>query len=78
MIKTMIPTGVRCCQDLSVFRWPRPTDDPSTVFMGQKLQGGGVRLVAPGYGEPGNYGRGAIFVSRQALLVDINGVPYGQ
>lgn len=73
MIKTMIPTGVLCCQDLSVFRWPRAKDDPDTVFMGQRLKGGELMLVAPGYGETGNYGNGAIFVNKMAVLYDMEG-----
>ncbi|QGT54366.1 hypothetical protein b3_0122 [Synechococcus phage B3] len=73
MIKTMIPLGALCSQDFSVFNWPRASDHPETVFMGQKLQGGGFRLSAPGYGEPGNYGCGAIFVSKMTALIDSEG-----
>lgn len=77
MIKTMIPRGALCLQDFSVFRWPRESDDPETIFMGEKLRGGGFRLTAPGYGERGDYGCGAIFVSKMPVPTDINGVRHG-
>jgi hypothetical protein len=67
MIKTMIPTGALCCQDFSVFRWPRKTDDPYTIFDGVKNSEGGVRLKAPGYGQMGNYGCGYIY-----LIIPLN------
>ena len=74
MVETMIPRGALCTQDFSAFRWPRESDDPLTVFMGEKLSGGRFRFTAPGYGESGDYGCGAIFVSKMPSPKDINGV----
>lgn len=67
MIKTMIPTGALCSQDFSVFRWPRKTDDPYTLFDGVKNKNGGINLTAPGYGQRGDYGCGSIY-----LIVPLN------
>lgn len=63
----MIPTGALCCQDFKVFRWPRKTDDPETLFDGVKNSQSEIRLKAPGYGQKGDYGSGIIY-----LIVPLN------
>jgi hypothetical protein len=62
-IRTMIPVGALCGQDFEWFRWPRPTDDSRTIFFCVK-QGDHFILSAPGYGMPGEYGRGSIHIHK--------------
>ena len=61
VIRTCIPAGSLCFQDHSVFRWPKSCDDPETVFLATKKEGT-FDLQAPGYGQPGDYGNGSIFI----------------
>lgn len=61
MIKTCIPIGSLCFQDFNVFIWPRKTDNPETIFDGKKVKDF-FYLEAPGYGQRGDYGNGAIHI----------------
>ena len=52
-------------QDFHFCEW---IDDGEIFRITKKISSQRYQLTAPGYGEPGNYGNGAVYVNLEALL----------
>ena len=67
-MKGIIRVGATVCQDFKVFGWPA---ELSSIVFDVEKQGEGYRCKADGYGNPGNYGSGAIFVPHREDVKEV-------
>ena len=61
-LRVKLRKGASYGQDFSQWRWE---DDESPVFTVKGVLNGCLWCSAPGFGEHGNYGNGAIFVKAE-------------
>lgn len=66
-----IPIGAVCFQDFRFFRWPGEFD-PETMFH-ISTKGENMTFKAPGLGESGDYGNGAILM-KMAHWREVRGI----
>lgn len=63
--KVRIKDGALVGIDFAFWGW----ENNGEVFtIADKLSNGRIKLVAPGYGEKGNYGNGAVYAGKADLL----------